>query len=135
MALTLAACEPVREEKGYRLDQEQVAQLEVGSTNKDRVLELMGSPSSISTFPQAGEAWYYIGKKTAHFAFFEKKVLEQNVIVIEFDQNEVVKSIKNYDKDDAREVDLVERTTPTGGNELGFFEQMFGNFGRFNPGQ
>jgi len=135
ISITLAACEPVREEKGYRLDKELVATVEPGLTTKDDVLEKLGSPSSISTFPENGEAWYYIGKKTESFAFLDKKILEQNVLIIQFDENEIVKNIKTYDKDDRREIDMVERTTPTGGNELGFFEQIFGNFGRFNTGQ
>ena len=134
LCLTLASCNPIREEKGYRIDAEQVAKLETGVTTKDNVLEMMGSPTSISTFQEKGDAWYYIGKTTEHIAFLEKDVLEQHVLVIEFDDNEVIKEIKNYDKDDSREIDLVDRTTPTGGNELGFFEQIFGNFGRFNPG-
>lgn len=132
LSLVLSSCEPVYEEKGYRLDEEQMAKVETGSATKDDVIEALGSPSSVATFPEQGEAWYYISKKTSHFAFLEKKLVDQNVIVIKFDENEVVKEIKNYNKDDRREVDTVERTTPTGGNELGFFEQIFGNFGRFN---
>lgn len=133
LLVSLAACDPVREERGYRMDPEQISQVETGTSSKDEVLELMGSPSSISTFPESGEAWYYIGRKTEHYAFLEKDVLQQDVVVIEFDENEVVKEIKTYDKDDAQQIDVVDRTTPTGGNELGFFEQIFGNFGRFNP--
>ena len=135
ISLSVTACDPVREEKGYRIDAEKVALIEPGTSTKEQVVEQMGSPSSISTFPDTGEAWYYIGKKAEHYAFLEKEIIEQNVIVISFDENEVVKEIKNYDKDAAREIDVVERTTPTGGNKLGFFEQIFGNFGRFNPGQ
>lgn len=135
IALSVTACDPVREEKGYRIDPEKIALVEPGVSTKDEVITQMGSPSSISTFPDAGEAWYYIGKKTEHYAFLEKKIIEQSVIIISFDENEVVKEIKNYDKDAAREIAVVERTTPTGGNKLGFFEQIFGNFGRFNPGE
>lgn len=132
LALTLTACEPVHEEKGYRLDEDQVAKVEAGITTKDDVIEVLGSPSSIATFPEQGDAWYYISKTTKHFAFLEKELVDQNVIVIKFDENEVVKEIKNYGLDDHRKVETVDRTTPTGGNELGFFEQIFGNFGRFN---
>ncbi len=135
ITLSVAACDPVKEERGYRMDPEQIAKVESGSTTKDEVLELMGSPSSISTFPETGEAWYYIGKKTEHYAFMDKNIKEQNVVVVHFNDEEVVKEIKTYNKDDAREIEVVDRATPTGGNELGFFEQIFGNFGRFNPAQ
>lgn len=133
-ALAISACEPIYEEKGYRLDPEQIAKVETGIATKDSVVDTLGSPSSVATFPDQGEAWYYISRSTEHFAFLNKNVLEQNVIVIKFDENDVVSEIKNYDKTDSRDVDVVDRTTPTGGNELGFFEQIFGNFGRFNPG-
>ncbi len=135
VAFALIACEPVREEKGYRLDEEQIAKVETGIATKDDVIEALGSPSSVATFPEQGEAWYYISKSTEHFAFMDKTLIDQRVIVIKFDENEVVQEIKNYDKEDSREIDTVGRTTPTGGNELGFFEQIFGNFGRFNTGQ
>ncbi|MBL4666294.1 MAG: outer membrane protein assembly factor BamE [Sneathiella sp.] len=134
LVITLTACDPVKLEKGYRIDPEMIQKIEPGVATKETIIETLGSPSSVSTFPGSGEAWYYITKKTEHFAFLEKKVTEQKVIVIQFDENEVVKGIKNYDKDDGREINIVGRTTPTGGNELGFFEQIFGNFGRFNPG-
>lgn len=134
VAITLAACDPVQQEKGYRIDPEVVKNIETGIATKESIIETLGSPSSVSTFPGSGEAWYYITKKTEHFAFLDKKILEQSVIVIQFDENEVVKGIKNYNKEDAQNIGIVERKTPTGGNELGFFEQIFGNFGRFNPG-
>ncbi|MBL4740437.1 MAG: outer membrane protein assembly factor BamE [Sneathiella sp.] len=133
-ALAITACDPIYEEKGYRLDTDQIAKVEAGIATKDSVLETLGSPSSVATFPEQGEAWYYISRSTEHFAFLEKTVLEQNVIVIKFDENDVVSEIKNYDKADRREIEMVDRKTPTGGNELGFFEQIFGNFGRFNTG-
>ncbi|MEH6403157.1 MAG: outer membrane protein assembly factor BamE [Sneathiella sp.] len=133
--LAVSACEPIYEEKGYRLDAEQIAKVETGIATKDSVLDVLGSPSSVATFPEQGEAWYYISRSTEHFAFLNKTILEQNVIVIKFDENDVVSEIKNYDKDDRMEVEVVDRTTPTGGNELGFFEQIFGNFGRFNPAE
>ncbi len=130
----LIACDYVQESKGYRLDPEQLAKVEPGVADKDAVVETLGSPSSISTFPDNGEAWYYISRTTEHMAFLEKTVLEQNVIVVKFDENDVVEVVKNYDKEDGQDIEIVERTTPTGGNKLGFFEQIFGNFGRFNPG-
>ncbi len=134
LSLTISACDSIQETKGYRLDAEQLAKVEPGIANKDSVVETLGSPSSISTFPDQGEAWYYISRKTEHVAFLDKDVLEQSVVVVKFDENDVVETIKNYDKEDGQEIDIVDRTTPTGGNELGFFEQIFGNFGRFNPG-
>jgi outer membrane protein assembly factor BamE (lipoprotein component of BamABCDE complex) len=132
MGFAISACDPIKTDQGYRIDPEQLVMLESGVTNKDGVLELMGSPSSIATFQTEGDAWYYISSKSEHIAFFKKEVTERNVIVVKFDVNDVVAEIKDYDKEDGEEIQIVERTTPTGGRKLGFFEQLFGNFGRFN---
>jgi len=132
VGVPLIACSPIKTNQGYRLDPEQLAQIETGITNKDGVQRLMGSPSSIATFQTEGDAWYYISSKTEHLAFLPKDVKQRNVIVVKFDINDVVAAIKDYDKEDGREVEIVERTTPTGGRELGFLEQLFGNLGRFN---
>jgi hypothetical protein len=37
--------------------------------------------------------------------------------------------------DDARQIEMVDRRTPTAGNELGFLRQIFGNLGRFDAGK
>jgi outer membrane protein assembly factor BamE (lipoprotein component of BamABCDE complex) len=130
--ITLSACSPIETEQGYRVDSEQLAKIETGITNKDGVTELMGSPSSIATFQTEGDAWYYISSKTEHLAFLPKEVISRDVIVVKFDINDVVAEIEDYGKDQGAEIEMVERTTPTGGRKLGFLEQIFGNFGRFN---
>ena len=66
-------------------------------------------------------------------AFFTPKVLEHQIIEIRFDGEGIVESIKRHDARKAEKFDLVERTTPTKGNELTFIEQLLGNLGRFNP--
>ena len=132
LGLLLMACSPIKTDQGYRLDPGQLAKVEAGITSKDEVERLMGSPSSIATFQTDGDAWYYISSKTEHLAFLPKDVMQRNVIVVKFDIDDIVAEIKDYDKEDGRELEIVERTTPTGGRELGFFEQLFGNLGRFN---
>ena len=42
-----------------------------------------------------------------------------------------VSKIEQLDKDAGQNVDLVARTTPTSGHDLGMMEQVLGNIGRF----
>jgi len=132
LGLALTACEPIKTNQGYRLDPEQLAQIEAGVTNKDTVQAIMGSPSSIATFQTEGDAWYYISSKTEHLAFLAKEVTERDVVIVKFDINDVVAEVKDLSKEDGREIEIVERETPTGGRKLGLLEQLFGNLGRFN---
>lgn len=132
LGLALTACDPIKTNQGYRLDPEQLAQIEAGVTNKDSVQAIMGSPSSIATFQTEGDAWYYISSKTEHLAFFAKEVTERDIVIVKFDINDVVAEVKDLNKEDGQEIEVVERETPTGGRKLGLLEQLFGNLGRFN---
>jgi outer membrane protein assembly factor BamE (lipoprotein component of BamABCDE complex) len=132
LGLAVTACEPIKTNQGYRLDPEQLAQLEPGVTNKDGVQAIMGSPSSIATFQTEGDAWYYISSKTEHLAFFAKEVTERDIVIVKFDINDTVAEIKDLKKEDGQEIEIVSRETPTGGRKLGLLEQLFGNLGRFN---
>jgi outer membrane protein assembly factor BamE (lipoprotein component of BamABCDE complex) len=53
-------------------------------------------------------------------------------VIVKFDINDVVAEVKDLSKEDGREIEIVERETPTGGRKLGLLEQLFGNLGRFN---
>ena len=62
-----------------------------------------------------------------------RTVVAQDVVAIEFDDQGLVNRIDRHDLNGAREIDLVDRETPTAGNELTVLEQFLGNIGRFNP--
>jgi len=130
--MTLAACSGNLETSGFVRDEKSIEQIKAGIQSKDEVTELLGSPSSIATFTERGETWYYISQKTEHLAFFEPKVTDQQVLAVNFDDDGFVAAIQNYNLGDRKIITPVSRTTPTRGRELGFFEQLFGNIGRFN---
>ena len=130
LALALAACTGRVDTRGNLADPEVVSQITPGESTRGTVEDLLGSPTTVATFNDS--TWYYIGRKTERFAFFEPEVLEQQVVAIHFDQAGTVADVKIYGPDDAREVELVDRTTPTAGRELTVLQQLFGNLGRFN---
>jgi outer membrane protein assembly factor BamE (lipoprotein component of BamABCDE complex) len=115
---------------GYRLDPETLAQVEPGQTTREEVLQLLGSPSSVATFDRS--TWYYITQRTERMSFYQDEVVAQDVVAIRFSDQGTVEDIGFRGIDDAEEVELVERETPTSGNELSVFEQFIGNIGRFN---
>lgn len=129
VAVSVAACAPRLDLRGNSPDPDILADIEVGRATKDQVSELLGSPSSIAPF--GGESWYYISERTETLAFFEPKVLERKVLIIRFDEEGVVTELDSLGLDDGRDIQVVERETPTAGNEITFLQQLFGNFGRF----
>ncbi len=132
LAIALLGCARTQDVRGYVPDEELLADLQPGQQSRDQVVAMLGSPSSVATFQEKSDTWYYITTRTKHFAFFDDEIIDQRVVAIEFDDAGRVKQVRHFGLDDAREIEPIERETPTRGKELGFFEQLFGNIGRFN---
>jgi len=130
-ALALSACIPQVSNHGYRMDEAALVQVEPGRTSREQVLQLLGSPSSLTTFD--GSVWYYVSQRTERMSFYQEEVVDQDVVAIAFDELGTVSHIERHGLDRAQEVSLVDRETPTSGSELSVFEQFIGNIGRFNP--
>jgi outer membrane protein assembly factor BamE (lipoprotein component of BamABCDE complex) len=129
--LGLAACTANVSTHGHRLDAAALAQVEPGQSSQDDVIQLLGSPSSIATFDD--RTWYYVSQRTESRSFYYANVVSQDVVAIVFDDQGTVSHIDRHDLNGAREIDVVDRETPTAGNELTVLEQFLGNIGRFNP--
>jgi len=132
MALLLVACVTTIP-RGHLKEDESIASIKVGTTTKDEVSKLLGSPSSESTF--GPPTWYYVSSIHEHRSIMPEKVVDQHVIEIAFDSNGVVTSLKQYTLADGKNIEVASDTTPTEGQRLGFFEQIFDNLGRFNKDQ
>ena len=130
----LAACAPTLDQRG-NLPRPRPGRTGSGPVThtRDKVSEILGSPSSVATFGE--ETWYYIARQTGTFAFYEPEVLDQQVIAVAFDEAGMVKSVHTYGMEDAQEIAPIARFTPTGGRELTLLEQIFGNLGRFPVGK
>ena len=116
--------------RGYQIDEQTFAQVQVGKTSKPETLALMGSPSTTSTI--GGDAWYYIGQKMARpLAFMPAKMTDQHVLAIYFDKGGKVVRIANYGMKDGQVFDFVSRTTPTGGQEPDFLRNIMTGLFRF----
>ena len=125
----LVACAPITNQRGNLPDSELLSQIEPGEQSRDDVANILGSPTSIASF--GGETWYYISSQTETIAFYEPEVVDQRVVAIAFDDDGMVASVRTYGLEDAQDIEPVARVTPTGGREMTFLEQLFGNIGRF----
>jgi outer membrane protein assembly factor BamE (lipoprotein component of BamABCDE complex) len=129
-SLALAGCSPIVRTHGHRLDEAALAQIELGRTSRDQVVQLLGSPSALGTFDDG--SWYYVSQRTERHSFYQEDVVAQDVVAISFDPEGRVARVDRHGLDEAREIDPVGRKTTTAGNELSVFEQFVGNIGRFN---
>lgn len=126
--LALAACAPARNTNGVFLSAEDVAKVQVGAARAD-VLQVLGTPTTTAVFDD--NTWYYVGQKTEKKAFFDAKVTERKVYELKFAEDGTLSSMREV-AEDAIDVPIVRRKTPTTGHDLTAAQQLLGNLGRFN---
>lgn len=124
-----AACTPVTATHGSLLEDYQLKEVLPGIDGKDDVVRKIGSPTVVAPFNE--NAWYYMGQKTEKKGILDPKVVKQRVIVVSFDSDGKVGSVKER-RDPQDTIPIVQRITPVSGNELTFLQQMIGNVGKFN---
>ena len=141
IAVTLAAgllfsgCVRNEELRGYLADQEIISEIIPGVDNRESVQAALGTPSLTAVF--GDRTWYYVSTTTQTIAFMHPSVIDQSILSVEFDQDGNVENVRTFHGEEARNVRLVKRETPTRGRTLGLLQQLFGNIGRFSraPGQ
>ncbi len=134
LLLGVTACIPPQVENRGHVDAlNRTKEIVEGTTSRDEVREMLGSPSVTNNFGE--EVWYYIHKKKEAVAFLEPEITDQHVTRIVFDETGVVKKLEMRGLKDSQKVAIATETTATEGQQLGFFEQMLGNVGRFNASE
>lgn len=128
--IAAGGCEPRIDTRGFMPHPELVEQVEPGELDKFQVAQILGTPSTVSTFDE--DTWYYVTQRTQNFAFFKPEIVDQSVLAIQFDEIGRVAALNRYTIEDGLIIDPVTRKTPTAGKELSIIQQLFGNVGRFS---
>ena len=129
VATLLGACAATIDTRGHVPDEEALAGLRLGVDTREDVRQALGSPSTAATFRP--NVWYYMSERTRSVAFLDPKVVKRSIVAITFDDGGAIDDIVTYTEADGREIEVVSRATPTAGNEISLFQQLFGNLGRF----
>jgi outer membrane protein assembly factor BamE (lipoprotein component of BamABCDE complex) len=130
-AVGLAGCGAFTEtfQRGYMLQPGALEQVPIGAS-QDQVLIVLGTPSTVATVN--GEVFYYISQKTERAAaFMPQEVVDQRVVAVYFDKDRRVRRLANYGLKDGKVFDFVSNTTPTGGQELNYLQNLFKNLNPF----
>ncbi|MEM8647386.1 MAG: outer membrane protein assembly factor BamE [Pseudomonadota bacterium] len=134
LALTLVACSPVIDHRGYLPRGQDVQKLQVGMS-KTEVEALLGSPSTTATVNTSGDSYYYVSSVVEQKPVFGAEVQDRQVIAVRFDIEDRVQNFAHYGLEDGRIVDFISRETPTEGREASLIREFFGNLGKFTaPG-
>lgn len=121
----LGACAPTTDVHGYIPSPADVARVRPGVDTAETVLETLGRPSSAGLLSDG--AWYYVQSTLENRTYNAPRVVDREVLAVDYDARGVVRDIRRYGLEDGRVIDLTTRTTETGGRRLGVLEQLFGN--------
>ena len=129
--LALAACTPTVVSRGYLLDSDKLAEVKIGTSTREDVATKLGTPTQTGTFDD--KVWYYIGRQTEQYSFFDPKVTKQKAIRVTFNDEGVVTALTDLNLDQSQDIASVERATPTYGNDNTFIKQLLGNLSHPTP--
>ena len=104
-----------------------VKSLEVGKDKRKTVINILGSPSFIGEYND--NSIYYAKIDSKQIAFLKPDIVNQNILQIEFDNNNTLKNIYLFNKDDGVDVSMSDLETKTTGKKIGLVEQLLGNLG------
>lgn len=125
--VTLSGCVGETLHRGYIPSASALQQVQVGAP-REQVLLALGTPSTTADF--GGEVFYYISQVTSRpVAFLNTRVVDQTVLAVYLDDQSRVTNVAQYGLEDGKVIDLVSRTTPTGGRDLSFLSQILGAAG------
>lgn len=108
--------------EGYVIDQNTLDSVPVGSS-REQVLLALGTPSTTAMFDN--EIFYYISQTRYRGAQFMKpKIIDRKILAIYFDKRGIAQKIAHYGLQDGRLFDFASNTTPTGGSDQSFLNQL-----------
>jgi len=135
-AAAITGCAATRDFPGYVPDQALPTDVQPAVDTRSTVLARLGTPSTSSIFDD--KLWVYMSSTRELLTFYYPKVVQREIVAIQFDDDDVVSDVLVYDVNDGRTVSYNSRVTPTRGRELGILEQLFGTIGSLRnqlPGQ
>lgn len=129
IALLTAGCAGRIDSHGDRLEADRLAQIRPGVQTREDVEQILGSPSSTSVFGE--ESWYYISDLVETRSILDREIKDRQVVTVRFNDG-VVRQVDAFGLERGKEVEVVERETPSFGESVTILNQLMGNLGRFN---
>ena len=115
LIVTNCSFKKVVDHHGVPFLEKKQALLIVNKTNKNDIKKMLGNPSTKSKFDN--DVWIYIERKQTQSELKNlgrMKIFKNDVLVLELDNYGVLKKKEFYNKDDMKNIKVVEATTEAG---------------------
>jgi len=117
---------------GYSFIHENYDFIKTGLSKKDYILQELGSPTI-----KDETSWVYFGEKKKKYSFLRAKAIKRNILFVEFDENDIVSSFKEFDLNSQNTISFNQDYTITDiENKNSFIEMLkstLANIGQISP--
>jgi outer membrane protein assembly factor BamE (lipoprotein component of BamABCDE complex) len=117
--------------RGIAVSQHDLGELTPGISSQADAQALLGPPTVQEVFDNNN--WIYISQITKMRIGQTEGIKQQHVVVLTFDDNGVLRSVSQKDLNDRVAVAMDSKETPVPGGKAGFFQQLVGGVGSYNP--
>ena len=116
---------PVVKHHGVPFLEKKQSQLIVNKSNKNDIRKILGNPSTTSKFDN--DIWIYIERKQTQSKLKNlgrMKIFKNDVLVLEIDDYGILKKKEFYNKDDMKNIKILETTTEAGFKKNSFIYEF-----------
>ena len=125
----LSSCAQPIDIHGNRISLKSFEAIEPGKTTEQQVLEQLGKP--VITQNYGSKSWIYVESKSQKTVLSGREFINRTVVRVSFNKKGIATSVDILPYDKELNPKIVTRKTPTAGQEITVFQQLIGNFGRF----
>lgn len=129
MAGTLASCVYDTTRRGYSSVEPKLDAVEIGMA-RPQLLALLGTPSIQGLYDN--KRLIYLSETVDNRIILKPRITSRRIIALQLDANDRLSAIERYDLDDQIALTLNETETPTRSKTATFWDELFGNLGRFS---
>ena len=130
LMLAVSACEAITTTHGRLIEPAELDKLELGATTQAETIAILGPPSFEGAF-NSGRL-YYNNQKMEKRVGGETLTIERELIIFIFDDKDKLQGIEIKDKNSDKKIVKLESKTPTPGDTVTIFDQIFSNLRRKN---
>ena len=124
----LGACGDRISSHGHIINENELKQINIGTTTKADILDMLGQPSFDGAFDT--QKLYYSSQVMRQPVASAKQTQQRIVYIFTLDGDNILESIDVINKEDGLQIVHIDDKTPTPGDTFGVLEQVFSNLKR-----
>ena len=124
----VGACGDRISSHGHIINENELKQINIGTTTRADILDMLGQPSFKGAFDT--QKLYYSSQVMLQPVASTKQTQKRLVYVFIMNDNNVLQSIDLYYKEDGFQIAHIDDRTPTPGDTFGIIQQVFSNLKR-----